>query len=92
MQQVLLVEDSTMFGRLAKRKIEKVFDVPVVWVKTLADTKKVLATTKEGFSVALLDFNLPDAPNGEVIDVVIAEGISTFVFTGDMTEEVRNLV
>lgn len=92
MQQVLLVEDSVMFGRLAKSKIEKVFGVPVIWVQTYAETEKILETTKDGFSMALLDFNLPDAPNGEVIDRVVEDGISSLVFTSNMTDAVRTLV
>ncbi len=92
MQQVLLVEDSVMFGRLAKSKIEKVFGVPVIWAQTYREAEKILATTKDGFSMALLDFNLPDAPNGEVIDRVVEEGISSLVFTSNMTESVRTLV
>ncbi len=92
MRQVLLVEDSKMFGRLAKSRIEKTFDVPVFWTRTLAETEKILAMAKGHFSMALLDFSLPDAPNGEVIDRVVAEGITSFVFTADLTEEVRNMV
>ena len=92
MKQILLVEDSNMFGRLAKSRIEKCFDVPVFWTKTLAETEKILAMAKGNFSMALLDFDLPDAPNGEVIDRVVAEGITTFVFTADITEELRRQV
>jgi len=92
MRQILLVEDSNMFGRLAKAKIEKFFDIPVFWTKTLAETEKLLAMAKWNFSMALLDFNLPDAPNGEVIDRVVAEGITTFVFTAELNDEVRNFV
>ncbi len=92
MRQILLVEDSNMFGRLAKAKIEKAFDVPVFWAKTLAEAEKLLGMAKGDFSMALLDFNLPDAPKGEVIDRVIAEGITTFVFTADLTDEVRSFV
>jgi len=92
MKQVLLVEDSAMFGRLTKKKIELEFDVPVYWTKTLAETEKVLDMAGGDFSMALLDFNLPDAPQGEVIDRVVAEGITSLVFTADMTEEVRSFV
>ena len=92
MRQVLLVEDSAMFGRLTKKKIELEFDVPVYWTKTLAETEKVLDMAGGDFSMALLDFNLPDAPQGEVIDRVVAEGITSLVFTANMTEEVRSFV
>ncbi len=92
MRQILLVEDSNMFGRLVKTRIEKAFDIHVFWTKTLAETEKLLAMAKGNFSMALLDFNLPDAPNGEVIDRVVAEGITSFVFTAELNDEVRNFV
>ncbi len=92
MRKILLVEDSTMFGRLTKKKLETVFDVPVFWVKTLRETKALLNKADDNFSMALLDFNLPDAPQGEVIDEVIGRGISAFVFTSNINEDVRELV
>ncbi len=92
MRQILLVEDSSMFGRLTKKKLEAVFDVPVYWVKTLKETIELLDKADNNFSMALLDFNLPDAPQGEVIDEVISRGISAFIFTSNITEDVRDLV
>ena len=92
MQQILLVEDSMMFGRLAKKRLEKVFEVPVLWAQSLAETDKILEAENGNFSVALLDFNLPDAPQGEVIDRVVDQGISSLVFTTNMSNEVRTLI
>jgi diguanylate cyclase (GGDEF)-like protein len=92
MQQVLLVEDSVMFGRVAKSKIEKEFGVLVSWAKSYAETEDILKMENGNFSMALLDFNLPDAPMGEVIDLVVAEGIPSLVFTTNMAEEVRTEV
>lgn len=92
LRQVLLVEDSKMFGRLAKSRIEKAFDVPVFWTRTLGETEAILDMAKGHFSLALVDFSLPDATNGEAIERVVREGITTFVFTADLNEEVRNLV
>lgn len=92
MQNILLVEDSNMFGKIAKKKIEKVFNAPVFWAKSLAETENLLRMGAGSFSMALLDVNLPDAPNGEVIDRVVKEGISSLVFTSNVSDEVRNLV
>lgn len=92
MKNVLLVEDSPMFGKLAKKKIETSFDVPVYWAKSREETERLLEQAGGDFSVALLDYNLPDAPHGEVIDLVLAKGITSFVFTANVTEEVRNYV
>ncbi len=92
MNSILLVEDSNMFGRIAKKKIEKTFNVSVFWAKSLAETEELLAMKNGLFSMALLDFNLPDAPIGEVVDRVVQEGISSLVFTSNISDEVRNLV
>ncbi len=92
MKQILLVEDSPMFGRLAKNRIESEFQSVVFWAKTLKDAIKLLDQPGSGFTVALLDYNLPDAPNGEVIDEVVRRGISSIVFTSNMTEEVHSQV
>lgn len=92
MRNVLLVEDSNMFGKITKKKIETVFNAPVFWAKSLAETEKLLEMGGGAFSMALLDFNLPDAPHGEVIDRVVNEGISSLVFTTNMSDDVRDLV
>ncbi len=92
MERILLVEDSQMYGRLAKSRIEKSFDLPVFWTKTMKETKALLDRADDGFSMALLDFNLPDAPDGEVIDTVLDRGISSIVFTANMSDTVREYV
>lgn len=92
MKQILLVEDSPMFGRLAKKRIEAEFESVVYWAKTLSETRNILEKVGKGFTMALLDYNLPDAPNGEVLDEVVDKGISSIVFTSDMTVEVHDHV
>lgn len=92
MDRILLVEDSPMYGRLAKKRIEEQFDLPVFWTKTMKETVTLLDMAEDGFSMALLDFNLPDAPDGEVIDLVLDRGISSIVFTANMSDTVREYV
>lgn len=92
MRQILLVEDSTMFGRLVKAKIEKALGTTVHWLQTYKEADRILQKESEKFSLALLDFNLPDAPNGEIIDRVLSHGITSFVFTAGVSDEVREIV
>ena len=92
MRPILLVEDSTLFGKLVKREIEASLQIPVVWAKTMADAETALLTAKNGFEMAVLDLNLPDAPHGEIIAKVLDRGISSFVFTADVTKELREMV
>ncbi len=90
MPQILLVEDSTMFGRLAKNALERAFSVPVRWAKSYAEASLLLA--EGGYGMALLDYNLPDAADGQIIDLVTDQGVSAFVFTSDDSVEVRERV
>ncbi|WP_457576634.1 diguanylate cyclase [Desulfomarina sp.] len=92
MDRILLVEDSPMYGRLVKARIEEQFDLPVFWTRTMKETVTLLDMAGDGFSMALLDFNLPDAPDGEVIDQVLDRGISSIVFTANMSDTVREHV
>ncbi len=92
MQEILLVEDSNMFGKMTKAKIENQCNAKVTWTKTLADTKNALQKQKGGFSLALLDLNLPDAHHGEIVDLVVDYGITSFVFTGNLSDAVREQV
>ena len=92
MKPILLVEDSMMFGKVTKTKLEAEFDRPVYWAKNLSETVQLLDLAKNNFSIALLDLDLPDAPNGEVIDIVVNRGITSFVFTGNMSNTVRDQV
>lgn len=41
--------------------------------------------------MASLGFNLPDVPNGKVIDWLVAVGVTAFVLAADLNAEVRNL-
>ncbi|PID77149.1 MAG: diguanylate cyclase response regulator [Deltaproteobacteria bacterium] len=92
MKNILLVEDSVMFGKLVKSRIEESFDIPVYWAKDLKEAKNFLQQADGLFSCALLDYHLPDAPNGEIIDEVLSYGITSLVFTTDLTAEVREHV
>lgn len=88
---VLLVEDSLFFGALIKDELEKI-GYEVCWAKNKAETIRELADPNKVFFAALLDYNLPDAPEGETIDIVIKRGFPTLVITGNLTEKVREKV
>ena len=92
MKKILLVEDSNFFGMVTKNKIQTESNFYVVWKKSLSETLEELNRANSNFFAAVLDFNLPDAPHGEVIDHVISKDIPVIVFTGNISEEVREYV
>ncbi|WP_284202278.1 GGDEF domain-containing response regulator [Psychromonas marina] len=91
-KQILVVEDSVMFSRILKRSIESTGDFTVVAVENFADLKVLLAEKKQQFFAGLLDVNLPDAPNGEVIDFVLAHNIPSVIFTSKLDDSFRKKI
>lgn len=90
MKKALIVEDNKLMGSLVKQAVEKRLGYDVSWVHSYAAATKLLPESGADFSVALLDVNLPDAPNGEIIDFVLARGVPVIVFTGgrgDMAQD-----
>ena len=71
-EKVLLVEDSKTFGRILKRRLENDLHVSVTWKESKADYLAALNQDDARFDAAVLDVNLPDAPNGEIIDLVLS--------------------
>lgn len=87
--RVLLVDDSLSLQRLLRACIERVDGITVESADSFAQTQQLLANAHERFACAVLDLNLPDAPNGEVVDLVRALAIPIIVLTGSDDEPTR---
>ncbi len=92
MNKILVVEDSRLFGSMLKKQIEAASDFQVEWLQTYSETEKWIKYGEVDFFAALLDLNLPDAPNGEVVDLVLNLDIPVIVFTGDMSDGAREYI
>ncbi len=89
MPKVLVVEDSKAFSSILRTHIEAALPFSVVLAPSLADARVAVESAAEPFFASLLDLNLPDAPNGEVVDYIIGQKIPAIVFTGDLDAAVR---
>lgn len=89
MSRVLVVEDSRTFSSMLARRITEEMGHQVVVADSKAKAEAILAVDTD-FFVALLDLNLPDAPTGQVVDLVLACGIPSIVFTGEMDDDLRD--
>ncbi|MEE4356011.1 MAG: diguanylate cyclase [Desulfococcaceae bacterium] len=92
METVLIVEDSVFFGFVIQNKLREETRFEMQWVRSMSEAVAALDKTGNNFFAAILDFSLPDAPCGEIIDEVAGRGIPVIVFTSDLSEEVRELV
>jgi diguanylate cyclase (GGDEF)-like protein len=88
-QSVLIVEDSRTYAELLRRRIGRHLAFDVLVAPSLAATRTLLDRHGDAIFAAVLDLNLPDAPNGEVIDLVLERGISAVVLTSNRDEKTR---
>ncbi|MDR3640666.1 MAG: diguanylate cyclase [Humidesulfovibrio sp.] len=88
MLKVLIVEDSRSFAALVSKHIRQDLGFGVVVASSLAAAKGILEQGTD-YLAALLDIDLPDAPNGECVDLAIAHKIPAIVFTGKFSESLR---
>jgi DNA-binding response OmpR family regulator len=87
--KVLLVEDSRATATRLTARIDGIDGVACTHGATCADAQSLLREDAGRFFLAVLDLNLPDAPDGEVIGLVGDYGIPIDVSTGNLDEAVR---
>jgi len=87
MKRILIVEDSKTLAKLLAKKIESSLEYRVDVAYNFSEAKLFLK--KYTYFVALLDINLPDAPNGEIVDYVLNKGIRAIVLSGNIDKNFR---
>jgi diguanylate cyclase (GGDEF)-like protein len=83
-QRILVVDDSQAIGRAVQKAIELVVDLPVDLVASYAECQKALADDARRYTAAVVDINLPDAPDGQAVDLVIGHNVAPIVLTSSM--------
>ncbi|MBI5179471.1 MAG: diguanylate cyclase [Nitrospinae bacterium] len=81
MSNILLVEDSPQVARSVKKELEGGYLHKVAVAASLAEARKALETGKDGFSLAIVDCKLPDAPEGEAVAFVASLDIPVLAMT-----------
>ncbi|MFZ2301069.1 MAG: diguanylate cyclase [Gallionella sp.] len=89
---VLLIEDQRALARMAEAMLRDEWGCEVMIAATLDEARKLLEEHGKEFIAAVCDLNLPDAPYGEVIDLVNKYGVPAIALTGAFGEELRNMV
>lgn len=88
MQNILVVEDSPMVMKVLKHVLSGSTMFHCHYATSFAEAR-ALVESETVFFAALVDLNLPDAPNGEVVDFTLQEKLPTIVLTGSFSEEKR---
>lgn len=89
MAQVLIIEDSKSLASLLVRELAAK-DIIAETASDLASAEELLEAQDSDFFACLVDLNLPDAPDGEAIDLVVAGGIPAVVYTSTISHTLRS--
>lgn len=88
--QVLVVEDSRTFRHYLKDQLQQA-GFEAIFATTLAQAQSLLIQP-HAFFCALLDYCLPDAENGEIIDVVLSHELKSIVLTAQYNDQIREQI
>lgn len=79
---VLVVEDQVSLAKMTANMLKARWQCHVTIANTYQQTKKLLQTKSSAFFLTVTDLNLPDAPNGEIIDLLAEFKQPTIAITG----------
>lgn len=89
MKKVLIVEDSDMVMKVLRHLMAQYPQYQPIYAGSLAQVQELVQQNAKDFFAALADLNLPDSPNGEVVDYILSQKIPVIVLTGSYDEKKR---
>ena len=92
MKSVLVVEDSETVVMLLKQEFEQYDFIHVEYACSYKEAMRLVRENRSGFHAAILDLNLPDAPNGEVIGIANSHSIPTVVLTANADKSLEKSI
>ncbi|WP_068087874.1 diguanylate cyclase [Polycladidibacter stylochi] len=81
-QQVLLVEDANFFAKIVANEVERSGPYSVRIARNYREAVEALNDTEYRPFLALVDVTLPDANDGEIVDLMRSHDLPTIVFSG----------
>lgn len=86
-RNILIVDDSNTICNSLKSLLDEIPNFNTLIANSKKQCQKILLNKRLKIDVALLDLGLPDAPNGEVVDIVAKFAIPSIVLTGSIDKE-----
>lgn len=90
-KKVVVVEDSPMVLKIVKHVLSMSDTLAPIYADNFKAAAKLVEQQEDVFA-AVVDLNLPDAPNGEIVDLMLSKGLPTIVLTGSFNEKRREML
>jgi len=88
--KVIVIEDSRSINELLSKSIPDQLGIEVDSVDTLRKAIQLISSQPASYFTAIVDLNLPDAPNGEVVDALISFGIRPIILTASHSDDIHD--
>lgn len=89
MDKLIIIEDSPFFLKIVKNRFRKDSGVEVITAASYEEAKIVIDREGDSIVIALVDLRLPDAMDGEAVELTLRQGIPTVIFTSNFDEDTR---
>ena len=90
--KIFIAEDNSMMRDVLHSVISNTLGLEVISKANYEDSVNALDVCAPDVLLALLDFSLPDAPDGEIIDYVLSKNVPVIVFTGHDSHDMRDYI
>lgn len=90
MRNILVIEDSPLVLKILDHLFRQETDLQPVFCASLAEAEVMLETSAALFFAAIVDLHLPDAPDGESVDLVMRYALPCIVLSGSYNEKRRD--
>jgi diguanylate cyclase (GGDEF)-like protein len=92
MKNVLIVDDSSTMLTAIKLKFVENVNAKLFFAKNYSDAKKIIELNPNNIHAAVLDLNLPDAPDGEIVTLANTHNIPSIVLTGTLNSDLKKII
>ena len=91
-KKVLVVDDSKTILSLLKKELLKHEFITPYFAESYKEAMRIIRENRGDFHAALLDLNLPDAPNGEIVKLANSHHIPAVVLSASMDQELKDKI
>lgn len=90
MRNILVVEDSPLVLKILEHLFRQEPGLQPLFCASLGEAQVLLEASSALFFAAIVDLNLPDAPHGEIVDLVLQYSLPCIVLSGSYDEHRRD--
>jgi diguanylate cyclase (GGDEF)-like protein len=92
MKKILLIEDNPKLLEQKLEEIQEYLEYPVLIAEDYSELVEILKTQSDDIFIALLDYHLDGAAEGQGIELLCAHKIPTIVYTEHFCNDIRESV